>query len=220
VAHDPDKLMPTPGGHANLGMAHGAAGLTALLALASLRGHHVPGHHDALGVLTAWFDQWRQDSPTGAWWPQWITADELRTGTPTQPAAGRPSWCYGSVGIARALQLAALALGGHQQQDAAEIVLAAALTDHELDRITDPGLCHGIAGIYQTAYRAAHDARTPAIAQRLPAVAARLTRHAHTPADSVDNGFLTGSAGIGLALHTLRRAAPPHTGWDTCLLIT
>jgi hypothetical protein len=36
VTHDPDEIVPTPGGHANFGMAHGAAGLLALLALATL----------------------------------------------------------------------------------------------------------------------------------------------------------------------------------------
>jgi lantibiotic biosynthesis protein len=43
VAHDPDPILPTPGGHANFGMAHGAAGLLALLALATCRGRVVDG---------------------------------------------------------------------------------------------------------------------------------------------------------------------------------
>ncbi|CRK59310.1 Lanthionine biosynthesis cyclase LanC [Alloactinosynnema sp. L-07] len=226
VAHDPDEILSTPGGHANFGMAHGAAGLLSLLALASLRGRVVDGHHEAIAKLTAWFDRWRQDGPDGPWWPQWITREELRTGRPTRTRPGRASWCYGTVGIARAQQLAALATDEPRRQDAAEDALVAGLTDTQLDRITEPGLCHGIAGIYQTAYRASDDARGPAIAHRLPALADRLTAHTRSLGEDTDNdepnaaGLLTGRAGVDLALETVRHTTPPHTGWDACLLIT
>jgi lantibiotic biosynthesis protein len=221
VAHDPDEILSTPGGHANFGMAHGAAGLLALLALATIHGRVVEGQHEAIASLTDWFDQWRQDSPEGPWWPQWITRDELRTGRPAQTGPGRPSWCYGTAGIARAQQLAAIATNDQRRQEAAEQALAASLTDSQLDRITDLGLCHGIAGIYQTAYRAARDARHPAIGRRLPALASRLARHTDSLGDQPDDvGLLTGSAGAALALETTRRTAPPRSGWDACLLIT
>ncbi|GDY33471.1 lanthionine synthetase C family protein [Gandjariella thermophila] len=221
VAHDPDEILPTPGGHANFGMAHGAAGLLALLALATNHGYVVDGQHEAIAVLTGWFDRWRQDSPDGPWWPHWVTREELRTGRPTQPGPGRPSWCYGTVGIARAQQLAATATNDARRKEAAEDALAAALTDQHLARITEPGLCHGTAGVYQTAYRAACDAGTPAITRRLPVLAVRLAEHARTLGDQRDEGgLLTGGAGIALALETARNTAPPRTGWDTCLLIT
>jgi hypothetical protein len=221
VDHNPDEILPTPGGHANFGMAHGAAGLLALLALATARGRVVEGQHDAIAYLTGWFDQWRQDSADGQWWPQWVTREELRTGRPAQSGPGRPSWCYGTVGIARAQQLAAIATGEPRRREAAEDALAACLTDSQLDRITEPGLCHGIAGVYQTTYRAARDAQNPAIAARLPALASRLAEHAKARGEQRDEGgLLTGRAGAGLALETTRNTAPPHTGWDACLLIT
>lgn len=221
VAHDPDEILPTPGGHANFGMAHGAAGLLAFLALATLHGCVVDGQHQAIAMLTAWFDRWRQDHADGPWWPHWITRQELRSGHPAQARPGRASWCYGTVGIARALQLAALVTGDRPGQHAAEDALAASLTDTQLDRITEPGLCHGIAGIYQTTYWAARDARAPALARLLPALAARLAQHASSLGDhSGPGGLLTGGAGATLALETTRRTTPPHTGWDACLLIT
>lgn len=224
VAHDPDEILPTPGGHANLGMAHGAAGLLAFLALATLAGRVVKGQREAIGVLTGWFGQWRQDGPDGPWWPQWITRDDLGLGRPAQPGSGGPSWCYGTVGIGRALQLAALATDDPQRQEAAEHAVAASLTDAQLDRVTEPGVCHGIAGIYQTAYRAARDARTPGIARRLPILADRLAQHTAPLGDATGGtdggGLLTGRAGIALAQETTRSVAPPRTGWDACLLIT
>lgn len=221
VAHDPDEILPTPGGHANFGMAHGAAGLLALLALATAHGCVVDGQQEAIAVLTGWFDRWRQDCADGPWWPQWITREELRTGQPTQPGPSRPSWCYGTVGIARAQQLAAIATDDPRRREAAEDALAASLTDNQLDRITEPGLCHGVAGVYQTAYRAARDARNSAIGRRLPVLVARLDQHADSLGDQLDEGgLLTGGAGVALALETTRHTVPPRTGWDACLLIT
>lgn len=221
VAHDPDEILPTPGGHANFGMAHGAAGMLAFLALAIRHGCVVEDQHEAVAYLIDWFDHWRQDGAGGPWWPQWITREELRTGRPTQTGPGRASWCYGTVGIARAVQLAALATADTQRQAAAENALAASLTDARLDRITEPGICHGIAGIYQTTYRAARDARTSTIAQRLPALSTRLAQKARLLDDmAAEDSLLTGSAGVHLALETTRHAAPPRTGWDACLLIT
>ncbi|SDP94143.1 lanthionine synthetase C family protein [Lentzea jiangxiensis] len=225
VAHDPDKIMPTPGGHANFGMAHGTAGLLSFLALATVDGRMVDGQREAIAELTRWFDRWRQDGPDGPWWPQWITRDELRAGRLARTRPGRPSWCYGTVGIARALQLAALATDEPQRQHAAETALAASLTDTQLNRITEPGLCHGVAGIYQTVYRASLDAHDPGLADRLPALTKRLIRHAPPDVGQNNNqagapGLLTGHAGLELALETARRGTPPHTGWDACLLIT
>ncbi|MFD0479890.1 lanthionine synthetase LanC family protein [Nonomuraea thailandensis] len=42
VDHDPDPLAPTPGGHVNLGLAHGAAGLLALLSSPPCAGARCP----------------------------------------------------------------------------------------------------------------------------------------------------------------------------------
>lgn len=221
VAHDPDEIVPTLGGHANFGMAHGAAGLLALLSLATTRGCVVDGQEEAIAFLTGWFDRWRQECADGPWWPQWVTRDELRTGHPAQTRPGPPSWCYGAVGITRAQQLAAIATDDPRRSEAAEDALAASLTDKQLGRITEPGLCHGLAGVYQTAYRAARDARSPAIGRRLPVVAAKLAQHAASLGDQGDEGgLLTGGAGLALALETTRHTAPPRTGWDACLLIT
>jgi hypothetical protein len=226
VAHDPDEILPTPGGHANFGMAHGAAGLLSLIALATLRGCVVEDQHEAIAMLTGWFDRWRQDGPDGSWWPQWITREELCAGRTAHAQPGWASWCYGTVGIARAQQLAALATEEPSRQQAAEDALAASLTETQLDRITESGLCHGIAGVYQTAFRASRDARGPALAECLPVLAGRLGLHARPLGDDEgggeadSSGLLTGRAGVGLALETARHSRPPRTGWDACLLIT
>lgn len=216
AAHNPDPLLPTPGGHANFGMAHGAAGLLAFLSLAMLKGCTVDGQHETISYLTRWFGKWRQKSSGGPWWPQWITRDQLRSGRPGQNGPGRPSWCYGAAGIARALQLAAIAVGDTSRQQAAEQAMAGCLTGTQLSQITEPGLCHGLAGLYQTAARAARDALTPVISQHLPTLAATLNRHVTVAGNA---GLLTGDTGVRLALETARNGGPPRSGWDSCLLI-
>jgi hypothetical protein len=222
VGHDPDPVLPTPGGHANLGMAHGAAGILALLALALRRGRVVDQHHLAVDRLTRWFDRWRHhDADLRTWWPQWLTRDDLAAGRIRQPRPGRPSWCYGTPGIARALQLAAIATGDPDRRSDAELVLAGCLTDRHLDLLTEPGLCHGIAGLYQTAIRASADATSPAIARRLPALTAAVQRAAapnQAPDGDNGGGLLTGRTGLHLAAHTARHGTP-RTGWDACLLL-
>ncbi|WP_189134459.1 lanthionine synthetase LanC family protein [Wenjunlia tyrosinilytica] len=135
------------------------------------------------------------------------------------PRPARPSWCYGTPGIARAGQLAALATGNTAWQLAFEDAFARCLTDPvQLARITDPGLCHGWAGLFQTAWRAARDAATPAIAAHLPHLAATLARHAR-PGACAGDGFLEGDVGTALALITTAYGTTPNSGWDSCLLI-
>jgi len=95
----------------------------------------------------------------------------------------------------------------------------ACLSDaNQLSRITDISLCHGWAGLYQTAWRAADEALIPEISHQLPRLAALLTSHANAGRpDGI--GFLGGAAGLALALHSATRDTAPISGWDACLLI-
>ncbi|MFF4699930.1 lanthionine synthetase C family protein [Streptomyces chattanoogensis] len=218
VGHHPDLTPATiPAGHANLGAAHGITGPLLLLARALRQGITVDGHEDAIDTILDWLDTWRQDGPAGPWWPEHLHLGELHAGLPDQRGPARPSWCYGTPGIARAGQLAALARRDPARQHLYEDAIARCLTDPaQLSRLTDAGLCHGWAGVYQTAWRAARDAATPALRAALPGLADALSRHAHP---GPDPGLLQGDAGTALALTTAAHDAAPTSGWDTCLLI-
>ncbi len=222
VYHDPQRSHSAgfPGGHGNLGIAHGITGPLALLAHAMRRGIVVDGHGEAIAAICAWLDTWRDDTGAAPTWPQWITRAELHTGRLSHPSQLRPSWCYGTPGIARAQQLAALATADTARQDIAEHALAHCLADPaQLARITDTSLCHGWAGLHQTAWRAAREARTPAIADALPHLTDLLVRHGR-PGHADGTGLLEGDAGLALALHTAAHpATEPISGWDACLLI-
>lgn len=203
-----------PGGHGNLGMAHGISGVLSLLAVATLHGTVVDGQITAMKRICAWLDGWRQEAGTGPWWPQWITLADHRTGTVAQAGPPRPSWCYGTPGLARAQQLTGLALGDTDRQRMAENALLACLADPgQLARIRDGGICHGAAGLLHTTRRVASDARSDAFAAHLPRLHALL---AAQPAAG-DDGFLDGTTGTALALTTADDDVTA-SGWDACLL--
>ncbi|MFJ2114655.1 lanthionine synthetase C family protein, partial [Streptomyces sp. NPDC087850] len=221
-SHDPHvgQSYAFPGGHANFGVAHGIAGPLALLAHAARRGITVEGHTDAMDVITRWLDDWRQEGEPGGWWPQWITLKELVSGRTTQPGPARPSWCYGTPGIARAGQLATIANGDTRNQQYFEGTLSNCLADPvQTNQLIDTSLCHGWAGVYQTVWRAAHDTTNPVLRAILPRLANALTRQAHTGTGN-EPGFLEGDAGAALSLHTATRDTTPISGWDACLLIS
>ncbi|MFG2434655.1 lanthionine synthetase C family protein [Streptomyces sp. NPDC048508] len=224
----PDDRFPS--GHANHGMAHGIAAVLALLALAARRGITVTGHHQAIRTIMAWLTQWKVPTGRGTAWPYWITREELRSGRPAPSAPRRPSWCYGTAGLARAQQLAALALDDSDLQAQAEAALLDALSERaQLRATTDSGLCHGFAGLVHVAARAATDA-APANARQLRAAIAPLVSMLVPPGTAPDDtaavlltdtpgaGLLDGAAGAALGLLTADGPEPPHTAWDACLL--
>ncbi|MDJ0380829.1 lanthionine synthetase C family protein [Streptomyces sp. G-G2] len=220
VRHDPARGESPhfPGGHGNFGAAHGITGPLLLLAQAMRRGIAVSGHREAIWSICEHLDAWCQLSPSGPWWPEHISRRDLDLGRPHHDAPTRPSWCYGSTGIARAGQLAGLVLRAPDVQAFYEDALYRALTDPEqLAHVTDSGLCHGWAGIYQTATRAAADARDP----RLQALPKRLgdTLAANAQPDLPESGLINGAAGTALALTTYASQQAPISGWDACLLI-
>lgn len=206
-------------GHVDLGAAHGIAGPLSLLALAYRAGARVPGQQEAIGTITAWLEEWRQAAPEGPWWPQRLTLSELRQGHVRSRGPLRPSWCYGTPGIARALQLGALASGNVQLQETAERALLACLSDPgQLDRFTDTGLCHGWSGTLLTLWCAAADSRSPDLAYLLAPLLENLL-HALPGLDAENRvGLIEGSAGVAATVHTLATGADPR--WASCLLIT
>ncbi|MGH3940031.1 MAG: lanthionine synthetase C family protein [Pseudonocardiaceae bacterium] len=208
-----------PGGHGNFGMSHGIAAPLALLSLAVRHGVVVDGHTDAIGRICAWLDTWQQEHPAGPWWPGFITLEQVHKGQLEQSSRQRPSWCYGTPGLARAHQLAGLATGDTARQRTAETAMLGCLHDPtQLDRITDSGLCHGMAGVFQSAWRMAADADTPDVAAELPKLAARLLTQFHCAPEDIE--FLDGRVGVALGLHTAGTDTAPLTDWDGCLLLT
>ncbi|WP_223168001.1 lanthionine synthetase C family protein [Nonomuraea sp. SYSU D8015] len=210
---------PFADGHSDQGIAHGICGPLALLALAARAGITVHAHHEAMATICAWLQQWRYDGPAGPWWPERITLAELRQSRSRHHGPARPSWCYGTPGIARALQLAALALDHPGQARAAEDALLACITDTaQLDRLDTLGLCHGWAGMVASTWTAAAEATTPGLAQSLPPLVDAFLHRAATIVPGQPPGLIDGAAGVALVLHSITTPGP-WRGWETCLLL-
>ncbi|WP_212908999.1 lanthionine synthetase C family protein [Streptomyces sp. TS71-3] len=229
VAQDTASYAPTAvrEGHANLGMAHGVAGLLALLSLAWRDGSRVAGQREAATVLAGYLLERRRDDGDGVWWPPMLGLDGAEAARP------RPSWCYGTPGVARALYLAGAAFDVAEWRDAAVRALRSVLRPSSTQPpLNGPGLCHGWAGLLQITWRTAQESSDDELAARLPWIAARLldaapgavcgtvpgaARPGYVPDDPF--GFLTGAAGAALALHTCATGTQPATPWERALLI-
>ncbi|MCP2257227.1 Lanthionine synthetase C-like protein [Streptoalloteichus tenebrarius] len=194
------------GGHGNNGVAHGITGPLAVLSLAARRGIWVPGHHDAIDVFARWLDRY------GCHY--WITRAELFAPEPPTPVPARPSWCYGQLGIARAQQLAAIALGDSARQLAAEDIVVRTLADPaHLGRISDASLCHGWAGLLTVTRAVADDSPAP---ERFTRLIDDLSMRLTSDLDRLSKpGFMEGRAGAHLAVDGTNT-----TGWTHILLIT
>ncbi len=219
--HDPSRRQ-TPayrGGHGNLGAAHGIGPL-ALLGHALRKGIAVDGQREAIATILAWLESWKQDSPAGPWWPEWITLAELRAGRPGQRQPNRPSWCYGTPGIARAGQVAAIALGRYRRQREYEQALLQCLRDPaQLAQLTDAGLCHGAGMLLHDRHGGQPGLRHHPGGRDGPAGLAALLLKLAADRPS-GTGFLNGITGTALALHVAASGAAPISGWDACLLIS
>jgi lantibiotic biosynthesis protein len=227
VDHGPRRDERAP--HLNLGMAHGISGPLALLALAHRAGIHVPGDEQAIEHIAGVLLDLRRHDAAGPYWPSFLFQD----GSGTQPPErGRDAWCYGALGMARSLQLAAGALGRDDWSRVAGAAARGALSNATDARVGDASLCHGWAGILQLAWQIRQDdpgAVPTALMDRL--AAAVLDQYA----PEVPFGFrydvipgvfgpdrpaiLDGAAGVALALHTYASDTAPHTGWDRVLLV-
>ncbi|MGI5269162.1 lanthionine synthetase C family protein [Nonomuraea sp. CA-218870] len=233
VSHTPfGEWSDGYGGHGNLGLAHGAPGPLALLALAWRAGVRVPGQDEAMARIARWMLDWHDSDGAGTYWPGWVRREDL-DGPPAELPRSRTAWCYGVPGAARALQLAGMALGRPDWcRFAVEALRGTLALPEEQHGVQDAGLCHGWAGLLhltRLVARDADDAELAGAADRLAVRAldlydpqapfgfrAATQRHG----TSVDlPGFLEGATGIALALHAYAGDRPAESGWDAALLV-
>ncbi|MFI5729265.1 lanthionine synthetase C family protein [Kribbella sp. NPDC051587] len=209
-----------PGGHGNFGIAHGISGPLALMALAARRGVQVPGQLEAIRAICSWLDRWKQGDAEAAWWPGTITRREHQTDLLSQAGPQRPSWCYSTPGIARAQQLAGLALNDPERQHLAESALHGCITDAaQLTQLRDTSLCHGWAGLVQASRRATADAGPESpLAPALPELTHRLNELVRTDESHGYPELLEGR--IGVELVQISAASTVESIWDVCLLLS
>ncbi len=228
----PMKWRQTPHPDWNLGVAHGVPGVIALLGRVAAADVDAQTRKKARALL---------DKAV-----RWLLAQELPPSdegcfahavTPGVPGkAARIAWCYGDPGIAATLLVAARAVGEPEWESAAlRIALHAASRPEALSGVVDAGLCHGAAGvahIFHRLFLTTGDKRLAkasrlwfgrTLAMRVPGRGFAGFR-ARVPGDEAkhhwraDPGFLTGAAGIALALVAATTDGEPE--WDRALLLS
>lgn len=225
----PELSQARPHGARDLGAAHGASGVVALLGAAiaadAATERALPLLEDAVRQLLS--D--RQPDRMHGQFPSFVAAGgEVRR--------SRLAWCYGDLGIAATLAVAGEgARRADWRRTANEIARAAATRPHAAAGVIDAGLCHGAAGVahlFNRLHQASGDPELGEAARRWFHRALELRRpgrgiggfrtwEAHAGGGGSwhdDHGFLSGAAGIGLAL--LAAVSPVEPNWDRALLLS
>jgi lantibiotic biosynthesis protein len=222
----PQDRETYPEGNFNLGVAHGVPGVIGFLGEACAAGMEIEAR-PLLDGAVAWL--LAQKLP-----PEAGSVFGYSTAPGHEPSPARLAWCYGDLGIAASLLLAARAVGQEKwEREALEIARACAARAPEASGAVDAGICHGTAGIshlFNRLYQATGD---PALREAALFWLER-TLELRKPGQGVggyamyvpdaqgtmgwhgDPGFLTGTAGVALAL--LAAATPVEPEWDRVLL--
>jgi hypothetical protein len=196
----------------NLGVAHGVPGVIGLLGRALRAGIAPRRTATLLDGAVAWVLS--QEMPKGS-----SSAFDYNVDAGAPPNAARSAWCYGDPGIAAVLLVAADASGETSWRRAAiRIGARAAARDPASAGVVDAGLCHGASGlahVFHRLYAATRDERFRAAAE------AWLARTLAMREPVRDVSFLTGTAGIALALASFAtRESADWASWDRALLVS
>lgn len=192
-----------PQGHADLGLAHGVAGVLAWLGRLPAR------HRDRAAAIVASAHACLRAH----------AGDHMPSFAPPHDGARRDAWCYGDPGLAVALA----SIG--------RIDDACAIAERSAARsvtVADAGLCHGAAGLAHVFHRLARVTGSPALflaARTWLGHALARRRPGHGIAGFQrwedgwvdDAGLLAGAAGVALALQAAVGSGRPT--WDRALLL-
>ena len=223
---NPSQQERYPSGGVDLGVAHGVAGVIALLACVHRLGLAEATTYPLLLGAVRWLLRHAVPTGTGPTIPYLIAP-----GVPSVPA--RSAWCYGDPGVA-----AALLLASHSTGDAALERTAVALACRAAERpigetgATDGGFCHGSAGLAHLFNRMYQATREPKLAdaallwlertlEQCEHAEGELTvRPGQARRDVPWNGagLLEGAAGVALAL--LAAVTPIEPVWDRMFLVS
>jgi hypothetical protein len=218
-----------PDGLYNLGASHGVAGIVGLLGAACGAGVAADSARPLLDETVRWLMAHRQG-------PESLCSFSHFFYPGKEPGPSRLAWCYGDLGVAATLLVAARATGEPDWERAAlETAVRAAERPDDLGRVMDAGVCHGAAGVAHLFNRMAQTTNDERLVRAARHWYGR-TLEFHHPGKGVggfsawssgadgqqdwrdDPGFLEGAAGVGLAL--LGAISPVDPEWDRVLMVS
>lgn len=224
--YPPDQHTLYPEGYFNCGLAHGAAGPLAALALAWQTGYQLPGQRAAIDSLAHWLTTY---SLLDEWGINWSVCIPYPLKNWQNLSATRAAWCHGVPGIARALWLAGRALDNAALcQKAVEAMEGVFRRPEELLAAPAATLCHGKGGILAIALRFAQETQSAIILDHIPLLVEQILDQfdpniacGFQDFDSEtwvsDPGLRTGACGAVLAL--LASVTDIAPTWDRAFLL-
>jgi lantibiotic biosynthesis protein len=148
---NPEARKQYPSGRADLGVAHGVAGVIAFLGGICGAGVEQATARPLLEEAVSWLLAHPVPTEAGPTFPIWVAPG-------VQPWPARCAWCYGDPGIAAALLMAARGVdAAGWEQTAVALACRAAERPASETGVVDASLCHGAAGlahIYNRMYQA------------------------------------------------------------------
>lgn len=223
-----EQQQHCPNGYYDIGVAHGVAGVIALLGGVCASGVAYEKARALLDGAVKWLISQKMEGSTGCF-PYYVAPGVRRK-------RARLAWCYGDAGIAAALLVAARGVKEPiWEQEALKIARTAANRNPDRTSVVDAGLCHGAAGLGHV-FNRIYQATGESWSQEAATFWFERTLQLKLPGEGVagflcywrdDNkkpqwreevGLLQGAAGIALAL--LSAAMPIEPAWDRILLLS
>ncbi|HEV7506730.1 MAG TPA: lanthionine synthetase C family protein [Thermoanaerobaculia bacterium] len=205
--HRPDGIIwPSPSGGIDFGVSHGVPGIIGFLGSACALEVAEPSARPLLDGAVSWLLAHKLPAGATSVFPYFLLEGE-------EPEATHLAWCYGDLGVATTLLAVSRCVGETAwEHEAVAIGRRAAARSAKAFALSDLGLCHGAAGIAHLFNRLFQTSGEPVFRE---AALAWFKRVLDTEPPLV-SGFLTGAAGMGLAL--LAAATPIEPAWDRVLL--
>lgn len=196
----PEHIPPTrnadaPDGYYDLGVAHGVAGVIALLSRVIALGDPPPRTDHMRDEAARWLWTQRQSPAPEGRFPAFLIPQRIARRT-------RTAWCYGDPGIACATW---------GSDDALALAREVAARAPEHTQIVEAHLCHGAVGLAHLLARCHFASNDPALRD---AAIAWYGRALAMPVAGLD--LLEGQPGVGLALIAATSDTAP--AWDRRLL--
>ncbi|MGH7459975.1 MAG: lanthionine synthetase C family protein, partial [Longimicrobiales bacterium] len=224
LLYDDAARQSYPNGNLNCGLAHGAPGILAFLALVREAGLGFDRLDEAIVTTADWLCAHHLVDTWGVTWPTAVHLEEDRTieggarmragDLATVPfGPSRTAWCYGSPGVARSLWLAGRALDRSDYRDLAIAAMEAVFRRPVATRSIDsPSFCHGVAGLLAITLRFARETGLPVFIRESQTLVEQLLgsfqpesllgfRTIEYESNQTDQpGLLDGAAGVAIVL--------------------
>ncbi|CUB13291.1 Nisin biosynthesis protein NisC [Bacillus cereus] len=222
-----------PIGNFNCGLSHGIAGPLALLSISLQNGIEVGGQREAIKKIGDWLINFSMQEDNNLIFPGVVSWEEQCQGR-VQNISSRDAWCYGTLGVARALFLAGKSIGNQYFIEKSIQSFEGIYRRSEASwNIHSPTFCHGYSGLLHITKLMNSYLKSDNLDFEIKKLVEKLVKmykneyvFGFKDIENIEGrevytnkpGFLDGTAGILLVLLHLYNDKN-YTGWDELFLL-